>query len=194
MRSLILILRTCVCAGWILLTAFVVSLQAQHTENPLLSPRLLPGQSSVVFSLYGSPGNVDELESLIAFMKESNLGNGFDPGPGAGAQSAELLNTIAQAGWPVVCYPPDGGRMQVKGSTSVLDPAGEEALRVLDRAGQFGAIQLGEWGYHFHQLTSDEGWWKAVLGDDFEEQIDTFLVPREQSGFSFMPGPPQQCY
>lgn len=171
-----------------------VTFAAQSEGNPLLMPRLLPGQSSVVFSLYGSPGNVDELKDLIAFMKESNLGNGFDPGPGAGAHSAKLLHVIAHAGWPVVCYPPDGGRMQVKGGTSVLDPAGEEALRVLDRAGQFGAIQLGEWGYHFHQLTSNEGWWKAVLGDNFVEQVDAFMVPREQRGYSPMPGSRQDCY
>lgn len=167
---------------------------AQSEDNPLLMPRLLPGQSSVVFSLYGSPGNVDELKSLITFMKESNLGNGFDPGPGAGAQSAQLLDTIASAGWPVVCYPPDGGRMQVKGGTSVLDPTGEEALRVLDREGQFGAIQLGEWGYHFHQLTANKDWWKAVLGQDYEEQIDSFFVPRDQRGYARMPRSRRDCY
>jgi hypothetical protein len=194
MRSLFQIGLSTATTGLMLSLSSFLTFAVQSEDNPLVMPRLLPGQSSVVFSLYGSPGNVDELESLIAFMKESNLGNGFDPGPGAGAQSAKLLETIAHAGWPVVCYPPDGGRMQVKGGTSVLDPAGEEALRVLDRAGQFGAIQLGEWGYHFHQLTSNEGWWEAVLGDDFEEQVDAFMVPREQRGFSPMPASRQECY
>lgn len=167
---------------------------AQPVDNPLLMPRLLTGQSSFVFSLYGSPGEVSELKSLIAVMKQKGLGGGFDPGPGAGAQSAKLLEAIAAAKWPVVCYPPDGGRMQVKGGTSVLDPAGEHALRVLDRAGQFGAIQLGEWGYHFHQLTSREDWWKAVLGDDYDDQIESFLVPREQRGYATMPTSRQACY
>ncbi|MDA0749157.1 MAG: hypothetical protein O2964_00430, partial [Verrucomicrobia bacterium] len=137
MRSLFQIGLSTATTGLMLSLSSFATFAVQSEDNPLVMPRLLPGQTSVVFSLYGSPGNVDELESLIAFMKESNLGNGFDPGPGAGAQSAKLLETIAHAGWPVVCYPPDGGRMQVKGGTSVLDPAGEEALRGLDRAGQF---------------------------------------------------------
>ena len=131
---------------WLAFACFIAQKSwAQPLDNPLLMPRLLPGQSSFVFSLYGSPGEVGELESLISFMKKNGLGGGFDPGPGAGAHSAQLLETIAEANWPVVCYPPDGGRMQVKGGTSVLNPAGEHALRILDRAGQFGAIQLGEW-------------------------------------------------
>ena len=181
-------------ACWIMACFFCLTSRAQPTDNPLLMPRLLPGQSTFVFSLYGSPGEVQELKDLITFMKEKGLGGGFDPGPGAGVQAAPLLTAIAEAGWPVVCYPPDGGRMQVKGGTSVLDPAGEYALRVLDRAGQFGAIQLGEWGYHFHRLTSDTNWWKAVLGDDYETQVQHYLIPAEQRGYARAPQTRRDCY
>ncbi len=181
-------------ACWIMACLFCFTSWAQPTDNPLLMPRLLPGQSTFVFSLYGSPGEVEELKGLISFMKEKGLGGGFDPGPGAGLQAAPLLTAIAEAGWPVVCYPPDGDRMQVKGGTSVLDPAGEHAMRILDRAGQFGAIQLGEWGYHFHRLTSDTNWWKAVLGDDYETQIQHYVIPAEQRGYARAPQTRRDCY
>ena len=171
-----------------------ISPDAKAEEVQLLMPRLLPGQPGVVFSLYGMPGNPGQLENLMAFMKDHSLGNGFDPGPGAGAQAAPLLEILAEQGWPVVCYPPQGGAMQVKGGPSVLDPAGEMAMRIMDRSGGFAAIQLGEWGYHFHRLTSDRNWWEAVLGTDSQAVIDPFFIPANQRGFDPMPDTREACY
>ena len=173
---------------------FVEATDVQAAEAQLLMPRLLPAQQGVVFSLYGMPGDPVQLESLIAFMKQKHLGNGFDPGPGAGAQAAPLLEIIAENRWPVVCYPPHGGAMQVKGGPSVLDPEGERAMRIMDRTGGFAAIQLGEWGYHFHRLTSDRNWWKAVLGSSAPEVIEPFFIPAEQRGFDPKPTSREACY
>lgn len=160
----------------------------------LPAPRLLPGQSNFVFTLYGAPGNVTELKQVVAVMREKHLGNGFDPGPAAVAASRPLLEYLATVGWPVIYYPPDGGRMQVKGGTSVLNNADEEALRILDRAGVFSAIQLGEWGYHFHRLQGDERWWKAVLGADFDAVAKDFLKPAAQRGYDPVPNTRRECY
>ena len=39
-------------------------------------------------------------------------------------------------------------------------------MKILDRAGVFSAIQLGEWGYYFHNLANNESWWREVFGRD----------------------------
>ncbi len=174
------------------------SLRADAATNAyradLSAPRLLPGQSNFAFTLYGAPGNVTELKEVVAVMREKHLGNGFDPGPAAVASSRPVLEYLATVGWPVIYYPPEGGRMQVKGGTSVLNHADEEALRIMDRAGVFSAIQLGEWGYHFHRLQSDEGWWKAVLGADFETKSKDFVKPAAQRGYDPPPNSRRECY
>ncbi len=157
-------------------------------------PRLLPGQTNVAFTLYGCPDRLDDLKSLVEVLRATHLANGFDPGPAAVAGSRPLFAYLASVGWPIICYPPDGGRMQVKGGTSVLQNADEETLRVLDQAGVFSAIQLGEWGYHFHRLTWDEGWWKAVLGKDYDAQVNEFIKPREQRGYDPRPATRRDCY
>jgi hypothetical protein len=157
-------------------------------------PRLLPGQKEFAFTLYGAPANLQELKEVVNVMQQKQLGNGFDPGPSAVASSRPLLEYLATLGWPIIYYPPDGGRMQVKGGTSVLTPADEEALRIMDRAGVFSAIQLGEWGYHFHRLQSDVGWWKAVLGADYDAQIADFIKPASQRGYDPMPKSRRECY
>ena len=176
----------------------ISSLRADAATNAyradLPAPRLLPGQSNFAFTLYGAPGNVTELKEVVAVMREKHLGNGFDPGPAAVASSRPVLEYLATVGWPVIYYPPDGGRMQVKGGTSVLNNADEEALRIMDRAGVFSAIQLGEWGYHFHRLQGDEGWWKAVLGTDFETKAKDFVKPAAQRGYDPLPTSRRECY
>ena len=79
---------------------FVEATDVQAAEAQLLMPRLLPAQQGVVFSLYGMPGDPVQLESLIAFMKEKHLGNGFDPGPGAGAQAARFSRSSLRTDGP----------------------------------------------------------------------------------------------
>ena len=101
------------------------------------------------------------------------LGNDFDPGPGAGAQAAPLLEIIAENRWPVVCYPPHGGAMQVKEARAYLiRRAKGDADHGSDR--RVCGHSAGEWGYHFHRLTSDRNWWKAVLGSSAPEVIEPF--------------------
>ena len=67
-------------------------------------------------------------------------------------------------------------------------------MRIMDRTGGFAAIQLGEWGYHFHRLTSDRNWWKAVLGSSAPEVIEPFFIPAEQRGFDPKPTSREACY
>lgn len=158
------------------------------------APRLLPGSTQFHFSLYSLPGEVAELDSLVTVLRDRHLASAFDPGPSAAAASRPTLEYLAKLGWPVILYPPDGGRMQVQGGTSVLREADEDAVRLLDSAGVFNAIQLGEWGYHFHRLRSDEGWWKAVLGPDFESRRSRFLKPAASMGYDPVPATRRECH
>ncbi|MCP4451820.1 MAG: hypothetical protein GY809_10190, partial [Planctomycetes bacterium] len=118
--------------------------------------RLLPGQASPVFTLYGCPGDLDQVKRLIAVMKQRGLGNGFDPGPGSVAGNSDLFKYFANINWPAVGYPPFGGEFQVKHGRAQLTDADEAALQVMDDHGVFMAIQLGEWGYYFHNLSTNE--------------------------------------
>ena len=110
--------------------------------------RTLPGCEAFTFTLYGCPGELDTLKSLVEAMQTMGLGNGFDPGPAARAASKGLFDYLASVGWPVVCYPgcPD---MQVAGGRCVLQSEDGAALAALDQKGIFNAVQLGEWGYYF---------------------------------------------
>lgn len=154
----------------------------------------LPGQRGFVFSLYGCPDRLEELKALVEVMRRTNVANGFDPGPPAVADSLALIEYLATLGWPVVSYPPDEPRMQIRGGTSVMSNEDEQTMRIFDRAGVFSAVQLGEWGYHFHRLTRDEGWWKAALGDEFDAKVKRFIKPKEFRGYDSMPASRRECY
>ena len=185
---------------WVLilvsLLAIAVEARTANATYRVTQPdlRLFPGSQEFHFSLYACPGDPVELASLVQFLKDKNLSSAFDPGPSASAASRPALEYLARLGWPVILYPPDGGRMQVQGGTSVLSGEDEEAVRVLDHAGVFQAIQLGEWGYHFHRLRSDTGWWKAVLGSDFEALKDRYVQPPGNMGYDPRPKTRRECY
>ena len=153
---------------------------------------LLPGRSEFTFTMYGCPGGVEELKQLVGVMQEKGLGNGFDPGPTARASSRPLLEYLATVGWPIICYP-GFSDMQVKEGRSRLSDEDEEALRVLDRAGVFSAIQLGEWGYYFHNLSPAESWWRDVYGRDFEKYRH-LMKPPGLKGYDTRPASRRECY
>ena len=153
--------------------------------------RLLPGQRDFVFSMYGAPGELEPLKQLVAVMREQKLGNGFDPGPGPHPSSKPVIDYLATVGWPLVCY--SGGEMQIKGGRSVFGREHEEVLSVLDHARVFNAIQLGEWGYYFHNLAPNESWWRDVYGKDFE-QFKHLMKPRGLAGYEKRPASKQECY
>lgn len=158
------------------------------------APRLLPGTRGFHFSLYGAPSDPAALRSLTAFLREKQVASAFDPGPAAVAGSRPAFEFLATNGWPVVLYPPDGGRMQLQGGTSVLSAADEDAVRILDGHGVFAAIQLGEWGYHFHRLRPDSGWMKSVLGKDHEALGGRFLRPSGSDGYDTPPRSRREAY
>ncbi|MCP5519077.1 MAG: hypothetical protein H7A45_17680 [Verrucomicrobiales bacterium] len=156
------------------------------------APRMLPGQGRPVFTLYGTPGDPAVLRELIGVMRERGLGNGFDPGPAARAASKPLFECIAEAGWPVVAYP-GCADMQINGGRCVLGPEDAAALAPLADAGIFHAIQLGEWGYYFHNLAPNEGWWRAVYGDKFET-FKHLMKPAGLKGYEQAPATRRECY
>ncbi len=171
---------------------------AAHAVSPWETPRAwqvtcLPGQNGRVFSLYACPGELDRAKSLIAFMKEIGLGNGFDPGPTTVAANAALYRYFAEIRWPVVGYPPYGGEFQVKHGRAQLTDADEAALQVMDDSHTFMAIQLGEWGYYFHNLSRDEQWHRNVYGDAFE-RFRHVIKPAAFRGYDAKPATRQACY
>lgn len=154
--------------------------------------RLLPGQPKFVFTMYGTPGDVDQLKQLVDVMKEKHLGNGFDPGPAARAAAKPLLDYLATLSWPIVAYP-GCADMQIKGGRCVLGPEDLAALGELDRAGVFNAVQLGEWGYYFHNLSPNERWWRDVYGPDFEA-MKHLMKPAGLAGYDKRPTNRRECY
>jgi hypothetical protein len=152
----------------------------------------LPGQSAFVFTLYGAPAELEPLKQLVQVMQGQHLGNGFDPGPTPNPASKPIFDYLATVGWPVMCYP-GCADMQIKGGRCVLGPENEAALAAMDRAGVFTAVQLGEWGYYFHNLAPNEPWWRDVYGKEF----DTFkhlMKPPGLAGYDRRPTSRRECY
>ncbi|MCF7975483.1 MAG: hypothetical protein K9N55_16820, partial [Phycisphaerae bacterium] len=153
--------------------------------------RLLPGHKSFVFTLYGVPGDLGTVQELVRVMQDERLGNGFDPGPGPHPNTKPIYDYLATVGWPVVCYP--GGDMQVRGGRGVLGRDNETALHAMDQAGLFTAVQLGEWGYYFHNLASTESWWRANFGQNFDT-YKHLMKPAGLAGYDQRPTSKQACY
>ena len=154
--------------------------------------RLLPGREEFTFTMYGHPGELERLKELVAVMRECGLGNGFDPGPAARAASRPLLEYLATVGWPLVCYP-GYADMQVKDGRCRLGDEDEAVMEMLDRAGVFSAIQLGEWGYYLHNLSCAESWWRDVYREDFDTQKH-LMKPPGLAGYDARPTSRRQCY
>jgi hypothetical protein len=154
--------------------------------------RPLPGQAGFVFTMYGVPGELDSLKQLVQVMRDQHLGNGFDPGPTPRPDTKAIFDYLAGVGWPVMCYP-GCADMQIKGGRCVLGPENLAALGVMDRAHVFTAVQLGEWGYYFHNLSIDEHWWHDVYGKDFDE-FKHLIKPPGLAGYDRRPVSRQECY
>ena len=154
--------------------------------------RPLPGQRKFVFTMYGTPGELEPLRQLVAVMREQKLGNGFDPGPAPRPAAKPLFDYLAGIGWPVMCYP-GCADMQIKGGRCVLTHDDEAALAELDRAGVFSAVQLGEWGYYFHNLAPSEGWWRDVYGKEFDA-FKHLMKPAGLAGYDRRPANRRECY
>ena len=155
-------------------------------------PQLLPGAKGLVFTIYGTPGEVDQLHQLATVMREQKLGNGFDPGPAPRSGSKALFEELAKIGWPVMCYP-GCADMQIKGGRCVMGREDEAVLAPMDRAGVFTAVQLGEWGYYFHNLSCNSGWWHDVYGTDFP-QYASRMKPAGLAGYDRRPSSRRECY
>jgi hypothetical protein len=154
--------------------------------------RLLPGHQEFVFPIYGTPEELEPLQQLVAVMRDRKLGNGFDPGPTARAASQPLFAYLATVGWPVVWYP-GCADMQVKGGRCVLGREDDAAMAALDRARVFSAVQLGEWGYYFHNLAPNEPWWRDVYGKEFET-FKHLMKPAGLAGYNRRPSSRRECY
>ena len=154
-------------------------------------PVLLAGQHGFVFTMYGAPSQIDALRRVVTIMQEKDLGNGFDPGPSARAENKQVFDYLASVGWPVMAYP-GCADMQIKGGCA-LDAQDGAALAALDQAEIFNAVQLGEWGYYFHNLSSNEPWWREVYGQEFEAHRH-LMKPAGLAGYDHRPTTRQECY
>jgi hypothetical protein len=63
----------------------------------------------------------------------------------------------------------------------------------MDRAGVFSAVQLGEWGYYFHNLSCHESWWRAVYGKQFD-QFKHLMKPAGLAGYDRKPASRRECF
>jgi hypothetical protein len=163
-----------------------------HLAHGPWQVRLLPGQHEFVFTSYGMPGQIKPLKQLVQVMRAEKLGNGFDPGPTPHKATKPLFDYLAGIRWPVMCYP-GCADMQIKDGRCILTQDDEAALAEMDKAGVFNAIQLGEWGYYFHNLASDEHWWREVYGSEFET-YKHLMKPAGLAGYDRLPANRQECY
>lgn len=181
---------------------YLVASPAAHAKDAVLPDyqtlaegpqqiRLLPGQHAPVFSMYGAPAELEKIKQLVAVMREKHLGNAFDPGPGPQPEAKPIFDYLASENWPVVSYP--GGDMQVQGGRGPLGPENAATLAEMDRAGVFTAVQLGEWGYYFHNLSCNEPWWRENFGKDFDA-FKHLLKPAGMAGYDHRPASKQECY
>ena len=141
--------------------------------------------------MYGTPGELGSLKQLVQVMQEQSLGNGFDPAPTPNRNTKPIFDYLAGMRWPVLCYP-GCADMQVQGGRCVLGPENEAALATwIARA--FSAVQLGEWGYYFHNLSMNEPWWRDVYGKDFD-QFKHLMKPPGLAGYDRNPASRRECY
>ncbi len=153
----------------------------------------MPGQESVAFSFYGAPADAAALRELVEVMRREGLGNAFDPGPSPFPDVRPAYEFLAALGWPLVTLPPGYGEFQIADGRSKMGDEHEGMLRILDDAGVFNALQLGEWGYYFHELSHNEGWWRSTYGTDFEAQRHLMKQP-ELRGFDGRPATRAEAY
>ncbi|HTA28947.1 MAG TPA: hypothetical protein VK731_00605 [Candidatus Cybelea sp.] len=152
----------------------------------------LPGHPDFVFTLYGAPGELASVKQVVEVMRAQHLGNGFDPGPSPNQSTKPIFDFLASEGWPVMCYP-GCADMQIKGGRCVLGPENAAALAAMDGAHVFSAVQLGEWGYYFHNLSMNESWWHDVYGKDFEE-FKHLMKPVGLAGYDRLPASKRECF
>lgn len=177
------------------LIALLLAALAQNPTRPIPNawqPILLPGQSEFVYTMYSCPGDVEGLKELVGVMQREQLGNGFDPGPAAHANAAELIDYLATVGWPAVLYPGYTG-FQIEGGVCAFTDEDEAVLQRFAAPGNFLAVQLGEWGYYFHNLSMDEGYWRAQFGDNFDAYKHE-MKPKGLAGYDTMPASKQEAY
>jgi acetyl esterase/lipase len=156
-----------------------------------LQIRPLTATSEFIFSLYGAPSDLESVRQLVEVMRERDLGNGFDPGPGAESHNRPVFEFLAKNRWPVVLY--SGGEMQIRGGRAVFGREHEAVLAPMDQADVFTAYQIGEWGYYFHNLAPRESWWRDVYGSDFE-RFKHLMKPAGLAGYDRRPTSRQECY
>lgn len=198
------VFRLAVSIGWLVSASGLMPAAAAEVGSRAESPawaapvpgrfavRPLPGQTGFVFTVYGIPGELGPVKELVEVMRAQSLGNGFDPGPAPYPGAKPVFEYLAGVGWPVICYP-GCADMQVKGGRCVLGSTNEAVLAPLDRAGVFHAVQLGEWGYYFHNLSANEPWWHDVYGPDFEA-FKHLMKPPGLAGYDRRPASRQECH
>jgi len=167
-------------------------LQFSNSMPTNFQARPLPGQRDFVFTLYGAPAELEPLKQLVQVMRDQSLGNGFDPGPTPNRTTKPIFDYLAGVGWPVMCYP-GCADMQIKGGRCVLGPENKAALEAMDRARVFTAVQLGEWGYYFHNLAPNEPWWRDVYGKEFDD-FKHLMKPPGLAGYDRRPANRRECY
>lgn len=180
--------------GWLVASggAFADSSGFDRPIPARFQVQALPGHPAFAFSIYGAPAELEPLKQLVQVMRDQSLGNAFDPAPTPNANTKPVFDYLAGVGWPALCYP-GCADMQIKGGRCVLSPENAAVLAPLDRAGVFSAVQLGEWGYYFHNLAPNEPWWRDVYGKEFD-QLKHLMKPPGLAGYDRRPTNRQECF
>ena len=159
-------------------------------EGSRLKPVLIAGQEKCLFTMYSTPGELEDLKSLVNFMKEKKLGKGFDPGPRPGPDNPELVAYLMELGWPMTFYT---GEMQFKYGRDSITREELAIIEKLDKTGAVSNAQFGEWGYFFHNLSFNKDYWKGQFGKDYVK-FTSQIPPETFAGYMTKPESRQECY
>lgn len=155
--------------------------------------RNLPGQSRFVIASYGSPSSLPALQSFTNFAENSGLFDGIDPGPVPATHAQTLYNHIRNIGWHFTAWP-GASDFQVDGGTS-LTADRLAVLSTLDEThGGKTPVSFGEWGYFFHELSSNAEYFASIYPGQTPSQYAHLMKAPGSKGFDSPPVSREDAY
>ena len=147
--------------------------------------RHLAGQSSFTIASYGNPTGLSTLQQYVAMLETRGIGNGINHGSAPRPHVEQDYQYIKSIGWPMTVHPGTAD-FQVGGGTS-LDPTYLLSLQILDTPEVRAPVHFGEWGYYFHELSSNAGYFASIYpGQDPSEYAHLMKAPGSK-GFDSPP-------
>ena len=146
--------------------------------------RNLAGQSKFNFTSYNNPTGLSTLQQYTTRLRLLGLANGIDLGSSPRSSVLPEYGHIKSLGWSFTAWP-GAADHQVDGGSG-LEPEHETVLATLDRPGVVTPIHFGEWGYYFHELSTDMRYFASIYpGQDPSSYAHLMKAPGSKGYDSF---------